>query len=146
MTQWHFIIRNAAGDYWSNGLGWSEYREHARHYCNTVPRLPMEGRWVQVPNREAFRYALKELRQDNNGDSWGWAVSWLFYLCDYVTLERELRVPAALHYRPGAFGPYVCDDDVKKAVMDSFTDEQLMYCINALGRYTELLRKHGRSY
>lgn len=144
---WHFIIQNPEDDYWCNDNGWTEHREWAACYVNTNPRLPMEGRWVQITNREAFRIAMGKLRDDADGsDMWGWGMGWLFDLCGFIMIERELRPPSEVQYRPGALGPDVTDDPWHRDIMRDLTDDQLMYCIKALHRYTDLLERNGESY
>ena len=143
----HFLIRNAEGDYWCKDNGWTEFREWAAAYVNTNPSLPMGGRWCNVPNWVAYHIAMGKLRDDaDGGDMWGWAMSWMFDMCGFLMIEREIRPPDEVQYRPGALGPDVVEDEWKRSILRDLTDDQIVHCLKVLSRYTTMLDKNGESY
>lgn len=147
MTRWNFVIQNSEGDYWCNENGWTEFRDWAAIYDDIQSySLPMGGRWVNMPEAEAFRIGMSKLRDDaDGGDMWGWAMSWLFDMCGYLIIERSTMPPPELEYRPGALGPDL-PDEWHTEILRDMTTRQIVHCTKVLHRYADLLRKHGMDY
>jgi len=132
--------------FWLIDIGWVPDQKCASVYDTNVGiNLPIGGSWMEVTPRYARVRAMAELRQDNDGDDWGWAISWLFAICDELMFRRSLPVPAEWEFRPSPFGPDD-SDEWKTSILDTFSDSQVQYCGNLLYRYTERLRRAGKDY
>lgn len=150
-----FVIR-ADRDYWSNTSGWTKYKSWATFF-DTREEVEEAQDFVladfaevrpyvaEVPNATAGYFALQRLMQDRDGDEWGWAMSWLFAICDAMTFDRDMEVPAEWDFRPSPLGKST-DDEWKDEILVGLSDNQLAYVGNVLHRYTEHLRKAGKDY
>lgn len=142
-----FVIRNADGDYWSNQDGWTEFRTFATFFDNAeTVNDPVESHHrEEVPNRIAGMCALRRLSVDRDGDEWGWAMSWMFALCDTMLFDRGMEIPFEWEFRPSPIGKCT-DDEWKDEILSDLSDNQLAYLGNLLHRYTTRLRKAGKDY
>lgn len=141
------ILRNSDDDYWSNSQGWTEFRECATFFDDASQVWGMEGYTQTATVYEAGHNARRQLEDDNDGDSWGWAISWLFAICDTITFERaDIYVPDEWGFRPSPLGSASADDSWKTEILQQLSNGQLAYVGKMLHRYTAILRKAGKDY
>jgi hypothetical protein len=148
-----YVIRAADGDYWSNNNGWTEHRHWASYYSRRediedfiLADFASAGVYVdEVPNYVAGRAARQAIMDDRDGDWYGWAMSWLFAICDRITFETDSQVPAEWEFRPSPLGPSN-DDEYKIDIMSYLCEYQLLYVGEVLHRYIARLKKLGKDY
>lgn len=76
-------------------------------------------------------------------DTWGTAMGWLFDVAGEIA-QRGNEVPYELHYRPGAFGPEVSEDNAEG--LAEMSDDALQWAARVLNRYCECLKRAGLDY
>jgi hypothetical protein len=149
-----YVCRASNGDYWSNRDGWVTDKASASFFDNPatldlflmVNAAEHNPRAERVPGAVGGFYARRAIMDDyDHGDPYGWAMSWLFAICDRITFETESSVPAAWEFRPSPMGPSN-DDEFKAEVMQDWCDYQLLYVGEFLHRYIAILKKAGKDY
>jgi hypothetical protein len=123
------------------GLSDDAFRDYWGHYCGDDEEAP------PMFENDHLRL-LDEMRQDHDGsDSWGWALSWTFTICDLIHFRSDLGVPDELEYRPGMAqsGPDP-DDTYRIEILSGYTPDSWIRAVRVLTRYLNLLDRHGKSY
>lgn len=142
-------IRNIDGDYWSNGLGWTEFKMLASFYDDDeqveLPHYPRPCEFITVSRAYAGWCALHSVAQDRDGDEWGWCLGWLFAVCDTLLFDRNEEVPAHWEFRPSPMGKS-SDDEWRDEVLGDMSNSQLLYVGEVLHRYSNNLRRMGKDY
>jgi hypothetical protein len=89
---------------------------------------------------------IREMRQDDDGDKWGWAMSWAFQLCDMIHFRSDLYVPDELQYRPPMTNEMPEDDDYKIEILSRYAPEDWVKVVRNLNRYLDKLKEAGLDY
>jgi len=89
---------------------------------------------------------IREMRQDDDGDKWGWAMSWAFQICDMIYFRSELPVPHELQYRPPMTSDMPEDDEYKIEMLSRYQPEDWVKVVRALNRYLDKLKEAGLDY
>lgn len=89
---------------------------------------------------------VREMKQDNDGDLWGWAMSWTFQLCDMIHFRSDLPVPHELQYRPPATMTMPTDDTYKIDILERYSPDVWVKVATVMNRYLDKLKEAGLSY
>lgn len=88
---------------------------------------------------------IQEMCSDNDGDSWGWAMSWWFAVSDHLHFLSDVPVPAEWEFRPSPLGMST-EDLWQLDILSEYSPEEWLAAGRILHRYTALLRRHGKDY
>lgn len=102
--------------------------------------------FVDTFDTQAKGACLSWARDDyDNGDKWGWAMSWAFDVCAELSSRDLYDQPNDLQYRAGIGGVHI-DDESRAQGLSLIGNDALEYFAKFLKRYIAACERKGLSY